>query len=488
GNNSGQPSTVVDNTLMVVVSVYYSCIKLGWTEADIRNQLVFFANGDDIILAVPTNCEYLYDAMGESFMELGLNYDFSERTQQREDLWFMSHQAKEIEGVYIPKLEMERIVSILEWDRSKELMHRTEAICAAMIEAWGHTELLQEIRKFYMWLIQKSEFKELALLGKTPYIAETALKKLYTDKDATQEEIEAYLKVLCMHRDECNEAVSLQSKREETIDAGVEKEQTTGKKAVGSSSDTEKNKEKGGSGVVKDKDVNAGSKGSVVPRLQRITKKMNLPMVKGNMILNLEHLIEYKPDQTKLFNTRATDSQFAAWYEGIKEKYEVDDNQMSVIMNGFMVWCIDNGTSPDINGVWVMMDGNEQIEYPLKPMVENAKPILRQIMHHFSDAAEAYIEMRCASGPYMPRYGLLRDLRDKNLARYAFDFYEVNVKTSDRAREAVAQMKAAALSNVTNKLFGLDGNVATTSEDTERHTARDVSQNMHSLLGMGSMQ
>nr|WAP81824.1 coat protein [Bean common mosaic virus] len=109
-------------------------------------------------------------------------------------------------------------------------------------------------------------------------------------------------------------------------------------------------------------------------------------------------------------------------------------------------------------------------------------------MHHFSDAAEAYIEMRNSEKPYMPRYGLLRNLRDKNLARYAFDFYEVTSKTSDRAREAVAQMKAAALSNVSSKLFGLDGNVATASENTERHTARDVNQNMHTLLGMGSPQ
>nr|YP_004063679.1 NIb protein [Passion fruit woodiness virus] len=210
GNNSGQPSTVVDNTLMVVVSVYYSCIKLGWSEEDIQNNLVFFANGDDIILAVQPKFEYLYDSMGKSFMELGLNYDFSERTTKREDLWFMSHQAKEIGGMYIPKLEMERIVSILEWDRSKELMHRTEAICAAMIEAWGHTELLREIRKFYMWLIQKEEFKALSLLGKTPYIAETALRKLYTDKDASQNEIEVYLRNLCLQQDECYESVSLQ--------------------------------------------------------------------------------------------------------------------------------------------------------------------------------------------------------------------------------------------------------------------------------------
>nr|YP_004564598.1 CP [Hardenbergia mosaic virus] len=266
------------------------------------------------------------------------------------------------------------------------------------------------------------------------------------------------------------------------LDAGLDSEKR--KKADGGNKD----KGKESTSAEKDKDVDAGSQGKVVPRLQKITKKMNLPMVKGNMILNLDHLIEYKPEQTKLFNTRATDAQFATWFQAVQEEYELDDAQMSIVMNGFMVWCIDNGTSPDVNGVWVMMDGDEQVEYPLKPMVENAKPTLRQIMHHFSDAAEAYIEMRCSTGPYMPRYGLLRNLRDRSLARYAFDFYEVNAKTAVRAREAVAQMKAAALSNVNTKLFGLDGNVATTSENTERHTAKDVNENMHSLLGMGSVQ
>nr|NP_734358.1 coat protein [Bean common mosaic necrosis virus] len=260
------------------------------------------------------------------------------------------------------------------------------------------------------------------------------------------------------------------SKKEEEKDAGAD--------------EREKDKGKGPA----DKDVGAGSKGKVVPRLQKITKKMNLPMVGGRMILNLDHLIEYKPQQTDLYNTRATKAQFERWYEAVKTEYELNDQQMGVVMNGFMVWCIDNGTSPDVNGVWVMMDGDEQIEYPLKPMVENAKPTLRQVMHHFSDAAEAYIEMRNSEGFYMPRYGLLRNLRDKSLARYAFDFYEVNSKTSDRAREAVAQMKAARLANVNTRLFGLDGNVATTSENTERHTARDVNQNMHHLLGMTSGQ
>nr|QHB49773.1 polyprotein [Watermelon mosaic virus] len=494
GNNSGQPSTVVDNTLMVVIAMYYSCCKQGWSEEDIERRLVFFANGDDIILAVRDEDVWLYDTLSASFAELGLNYNFDERTKKREELWFMSHQAMLVDGIYIPKLEPERIVSILEWDRSKEIMHRTEAICAAMIEAWGYTELLQEIRKFYLWLLSKDEFKELAASGKAPYIAETALKKLYTDVNTQPSELQRYLEVLDFnHTDGCCESVSLQSGKEketvENLDAGKDsKKDTSGKGDKPQNLQTgQGSKEPTKAGTVS-KDVNVGSKGKEVPRLQKITKKMNLPTVGGKIILSLDHLLEYKPNQVDLFNTRATKTQFESWYSAVKVEYDLNDEQMGVIMNGFMVWCIDNGTSPDVNGVWVMMDGEEQVEYPLKPIVENAKPTLRQIMHHFSDAAEAYIEMRNSESPYMPRYGLLRNLRDRELARYAFDFYEVTSKTPNRAREAIAQMKAAALAGINSRLFGLDGNISTNSENTERHTARDVNQNMHTLLGMGPPQ
>nr|AIZ48756.1 polyprotein [Cowpea aphid-borne mosaic virus] len=482
GNNSGQPSTVVDNTLMVVISVYYSCIKAGWNEADIQERLVFFANGDDIILAAQEKDIGILDTFTKSFKELGLNYDFSERTRRREELWFMSHQAKLVGDLYIPKLEQERIVSILEWDRSKEMLHRTEAVCAAMIEAWGYPELLQEIRKFYLWLLQRDEFKELASLGKAPYIAETALKKLYTDEQASEKELQRYLQDILSFYDDCeSEDVVLQSdEKQKELDAGKDKDKE--KEAKGQSAQQKQAKNKGTKET--ERDVANSSSGQLVPRLQKISKKMNLPMIAGKVILNLDHLIEYKPAQIDLYNTRASKTQLSKWFEAIKEEYELDDDKMGVIMNGFMVWCIENGTSPDINGVWTMMDGDEQVEFPLKPIVENAKPTLRQIMHHFSDAAEAYIEMRNSEGFYMPRYGLLRNLRDKSLARYAFDFYEVTSKTSERAREAIAQMKAAALANVNTRMFGLDGNVATTSENTERHTAADVNQNMHSLLGM----
>nr|YP_009667058.1 coat protein [Calanthe mild mosaic virus] len=233
----------------------------------------------------------------------------------------------------------------------------------------------------------------------------------------------------------------------------------------------------------KEKDVDTGSRGNPVPRLKSMGRKMKLPKIGKEVTLNLEHLLEYKPEQEDLSNARATHKQFGIWHRTIMEELDITEEQMKVVMNGFMVWCIENGTSPNINGVWTMMDGEEQVEFPIKPFVENAKPTLRQIMHHFSDAAEAYIEFRNAERSYIPRYALIRNLRDSSLARFAFDFYEMNSKTPTRAREAHLQMKAAALANVSTRMFGLDGNIATQEENTERHIATDVNTNMHTLNG-----
>nr|YP_009667086.1 nuclear inclusion protein Ib [Sunflower mosaic virus] len=192
GNNSGQPSTVVDNTLMVILAMFYTCLMHDISQEQIR----YFVNGDDLLIAIhPSQVEKL-EKFKASFAELGLKYEFDSITERKEDLWFMSHRAMWVDDMYIPKLEEERIVSILEWDRPKEPTHRLEAICAAMIEAWGYTELTNEIREFYAWILEQAPYRQLAQEGKAPYLAETALKRLYTGVDPIPEELEKYLQAL----------------------------------------------------------------------------------------------------------------------------------------------------------------------------------------------------------------------------------------------------------------------------------------------------
>nr|CAH2618928.1 polyprotein [Salt wort potyvirus]CAI5383977.1 polyprotein [Salt wort potyvirus] len=476
GNNSGQPSTVVDNSLMVVLAMNYALVKEGILFEEAEKCCKFFVNGDDLIVAVNPTHEHLLDVLASHFSDLGLNYDFSSRTTNKTNLWFMSHKGIEREGLYIPKLEEERIVSILQWDRAELPEHRLEAVCAAMIESWGYPYLTHQIRLFYQWLLDQQPFSELAREGKAPYIAEMALRNLYLNRTVDDHELEAFSRYFVELDDdfECdNYEVYHQSG--EKIDAGVTKQKEDKGKQVAMS----------GEKAIAEKDVNAGTTGTfTVPRIKSMTSKMRIPKAKGVNALNLDHLLTYTPHQVDLSNTRATQQQFDNWYEAVKTAYDVSDSEMQVILNGLMIWCIENGTSPNINGVWIMMDGNEQVEYSLKPIVENAKPTLRQIMAHFSDVAEAYIEMRNMKEPYMPRYGLIRNLRDPNLARYAFDFYEMTSRTPVRAREAHIQMKAAALGSSQSRMFGLDGGSGALEENTERHTTEDVSTKAHTLLGM----
>nr|YP_009667083.1 nuclear inclusion b protein [Spiranthes mosaic virus 3] len=185
----GQPSTVVDNTLMVILAMYYTLMSC---EVPI-SECIFFVNGDDLLIAInPLYADRLSQFSGY-FRQLGLKYDFSNTTSDKTQLWFMSHRALHHDGMLIPKLEPERIVSILEWDRSSEPTHRLEAICAAIIESWGYTELTHEIRKFYAWVLEQAPYKQLAQAGCAPYLAETALRHLYTGHRASEEELLRYV-------------------------------------------------------------------------------------------------------------------------------------------------------------------------------------------------------------------------------------------------------------------------------------------------------
>nr|QBY26598.1 polyprotein [Papaya ringspot virus] len=515
GNNSGQPSTVVDNTLMVLITMYYALRKAGYDREAQEKVCVFYINGDDLCIAVHPEHEKILDSLSGSFAELGLKYDFSNRHRDKQDLWFMSHRGILCDGMYIPKLEPERIVAILEWDKSKLPEHRLEAITAALIESWGYTELTHQIRRFYQWVLEQAPFNELARQGRAPYVSEVGLRRLYTSKRGSMSELEVYIdkyferekgdnpELLVYHESKSLGDYQMvngsathvyhQSKTE-AVDAGLDGKLKEKEKEKEKQKEKEKEKKEAGDGDdvststktgERDRDVNAGTSGTfTVPRIKSFTDKMILPRIKGKTVLNLNHLLQYNPQQIDISNTRATQSQFEKWYEGVRNDYGLNDNEMQVMLNGLMVWCIENGTSPDISGVWVMMDGETQVDYPVKPLIEHATPSFRQIMAHFSNAAEAYIAKRNATERYMPRYGIKRNLTDISLARYAFDFYEVNSKTPDRAREAHMQMKAAALRNTNRRLFGMDGSVSNKEENTERHTVEDVNRDMHSLLGM----
>jgi len=536
GNNSGQPSTVVDNTIMVIIAMQYAISKAEFPAGRLRDQIRYFANGDDLVVAVEPSLSDKISSFSASFAELGLSYDFSNKVNDRSELQFMSHTGKLIDGIYIPMLERERICAILEWSRSDEPQFQLDAISAAMIEAWGDDELLYQIRRYYSWLLEQEPYKSIAELGHAPYLAEAALKALYTGKDPDAELIAIYERAMLntpptedrptkvVHEANVTAASSAATQTSTTPPtvtstsgaststssgtmsaplasttppASATTTPSTGTTApttpavraanLRTSQDTERQRRMRESqlnvrGENDDEDVPAASE-FALPRLPTLGAKIRVPKFKGAIVLNKDHLIKYTPDQRDLSNTRATQEQFEKWYSGVRNEVEKTDEEMALLLNGFMVWCMENGTSPDLSGSWTMMEGEEQISYPLEPFCRHAQPTLRSIMAHFSDAATAYVVLRNQKSRYMPRYGLKRGLNDYSLAPYAFDFYEITSTSPLRAREAHAQMKAAAIRGKASRMFGLDGNVSAQSENTERHTVEDVNTRVHSLSG-----
>ncbi|MGO1224092.1 UNVERIFIED_CONTAM: hypothetical protein M9600_23035, partial [Salmonella sp. NW995] len=200
-------------------------------------------------------------------------------------------------------------------------------------EAWGYSDLVHEIRKFYAWLLEMQPFANLAKEGMAPYIAETALRNLYLGTGIKEEEIEKYFKQFVKdlpgYVEDYNEEVIHQSGH---VDAGRQGGsgaqggtppagsggtgsgtqgnggQTgsqgsggqqgsgggTGQGAAGSNGGGQTGGYSGTAGQ-RDKDVDAGSAGKIsVPKLKAMSKKMRLPKAKGKDVLHLDFLLTYK--------------------------------------------------------------------------------------------------------------------------------------------------------------------------------------------------
>nr|UXG06293.1 polyprotein [Ugandan cassava brown streak virus] len=155
GNNSGQPSTVVDNTIILMIVVEY-CKAVLESEG---KQMVFkyMCNGDDLILNAPNDeISIIQTRFKDLFAECGLDYSFDDVHKSIETIEYMSHSFMFKDGLYIPKLKKERIIAILEWERGDEVMRTRSALNAAYIESYGYDDIMLEIERYAVfWAAEK---------------------------------------------------------------------------------------------------------------------------------------------------------------------------------------------------------------------------------------------------------------------------------------------------------------------------------------------
>nr|QZA75339.1 polyprotein [Cassava brown streak virus] len=155
GNNSGQPSTVVDNTIILMIVVEYCREVL--SQEGVSMKYKYMCNGDDLILNAPDDeIPIIQSRFKDLFAECGLNYDFDDVHKRIETIEYMSHSFAQRDGFFIPKLKKERIIAILEWERGDEVMRTRSALNAAYIESFGYDDLMMEIERFAVfWASEK---------------------------------------------------------------------------------------------------------------------------------------------------------------------------------------------------------------------------------------------------------------------------------------------------------------------------------------------
>nr|UOF93431.1 polyprotein [Squash vein yellowing virus] len=183
GNNSGQPSTVVDNTLILMIVVEY-CRSVIKNNTGIEMKFKYMCNGDDLIINAPQDeISVIQERFAKLFKDCGLNYNFNDVHDSIEEVEYMSHKFMKKDGIYIPKLCRERIVAILEWERSDELFRTRSALNAAFIESFGYSDLQDDIKKFANFWANKHGIQY-------PLLSDERVEKLYMDENFSLGELD----------------------------------------------------------------------------------------------------------------------------------------------------------------------------------------------------------------------------------------------------------------------------------------------------------
>nr|NP_734281.1 NIb protein [Oat mosaic virus] len=170
GNNSGQPSTVVDNTLVLMVAFLYAYIhKTGDVDLSLMDsRFVFVCNGDDNKFSIsPEFNEQFGHDFSPELSELGLTYEFDEITTDICENPYMSLTMVRTPFGIGFSLPVERIISILQWAKRGGVLHSYLAGIAAAIESFNTPKLFKSIFSYLIWLTETHRDELLASMTST---------------------------------------------------------------------------------------------------------------------------------------------------------------------------------------------------------------------------------------------------------------------------------------------------------------------------------
>ncbi|ABE03004.1 polyprotein, partial [Narcissus latent virus] len=503
--NSGQPSTVVDNTLVLMLSFYYAYAKktndLAFEHIDERFR--FVCNGDDNKFSVsPEFVAEFGGSFGDEISELGLTYEFDDLTPDIMRNPYMSLTIVQVGDRIGFQLNPERIVGIVQWIKKGGVLHAAQAAFAAMVETFNDPSLFTVMHTYLVWLLVTH--KDVLLyaqengLGSVCYMDPCQVFALHYGSSKGLEDVKFDNEDESADEDDGNITPDLElqmdvgnlipekEKNPQNVNASDGGKNASNSATGESSKPPENNAGKGadqgnvdppqGDPLVDDEVVEW-----VIPKMSPNIGTSPIPVINGKKLWKRGILKSIPKMMFNTTSTMATQAQLTSWVEEVKQVLALKtDDAWTVVITNWCIWCANNGTSPEIDTSQTMeiRDGFGKvqaipIEVFVDPAVENGG--LRKIMRHFSGITHEILK----AGKRMTAWGNKRGFTEKSMIPYAFDYYVVTNTTPKTVREQLAQSKAAAIgSGVTRKMV-LDGNIQGSHASYERHVDTDNSEYEH---------
>nr|WGH08355.1 polyprotein [Zoysia mosaic virus] len=410
GGPSGQPSTVVDNTLMLMVAVEYARLMAGCKD------LIYTCNGDDLLINAPDEtCDIVRAQFSNHFSALGLNYQFDQQVDGIGQVEYMSHKWLDCGGILIPKLTKERILSILQWQRSLDLDAQANKLNAAWIESFGYGDLMEYIKEYADWWAPR--------VGKEQFLTHPdKVAKLYLTDEVTLE----------MHNEELvfHSATGSNGTVPPTTGTTTTTTPTTGTTTT-TTPTTETNT---------NTTPTTGTTTTTTPPIETtITNSERPPQNLRETNNDSEYDVYLPPSMTSLATSQmatkmaayrppdalvseqaCTLEQFDKWVSSAARGYGITPEQFKTELVPYWIfWCIVNSATDrhKTRSTWrkvnmtVSEDGkrvtynNQQLQttYEMAPMFREAKPTLRAVMRHFGNIAYNWVKFSLKSGkPIIP--------------------------------------------------------------------------------------
>jgi hypothetical protein len=534
GNNSGQPSTVVDNTLCLMLAMEYSRARA--EEEGFECQMLYVCNGDDLLINCDEETQLWISTRFETyFTELELIYDFSEVHDDLSTVEFMSHRFYSYKDSYIPKLKEHRIVSILEWERSKDVEAFQSALTAAYIESFGYDHLMGIIENFVQDLNKtldfelptRQEVEDLYLTGK---VSELGLHILAVDDEMAWYESGNGGGNGNGNGNggngngNGNGAGNGNGSGRTGNDPPPPRPRTPPPAGGGNGNGRTGNDPPprprqqdppppppprvepsldrdpmgngtgrgGGGGRGRDVDDRAGS--LVLPQPKTTSQALYLPRAVRRVVNDevVAQIRGYIPRREQIDAQWCSEEQLEHWIGQCGAAFgQSPDEFCRTLLPAWIVWCIVNTCSPENKKLdkWravqnVGQENEKQVSYDILPMYNHAKPSLRAVMRHFGDIARLIIAESASQGKLlMPKAvdktGLFRV--EDSVA--ACDFIMRKQEDGTSFVQIQNQVTVNRLAGIRSRLFGQAKLSQGTNVDEERHDATDVEDGVHGYRG-----